>query len=50
MTLPLLHALKTSSKTEKSYLIELLKGEKDERKAKLEEARDIIAKSGGFEY
>jgi octaprenyl-diphosphate synthase len=50
MTLPLIHALKTSEKSERSFLLELLKGEKDERKSKIEEARDIIGKSGGFEY
>ncbi|UCD65483.1 MAG: polyprenyl synthetase family protein [Deltaproteobacteria bacterium] len=50
MTLPLIYALKTSENSERNYLLELLKGEKDARKTKLEEARDIIGKSGGFDY
>ena len=50
MTLPLIHALKTAGKTESNFLLDLLKGEKSERSAKLEEAKDIIDKSGGFEY
>ena len=31
-------------------VLDLLKGQKDERIAKLEVAREIIRKSGGFEY
>jgi octaprenyl-diphosphate synthase len=50
MTLPLIHALETAGDQEKSFLLELLKGQKDERIAKLEDAREIIRKSGGFEY
>ncbi len=50
MTLPLIHALKTADKTERYFLLDLLKGKKSERSVKLEEAKDIIAKNGGFEY
>jgi octaprenyl-diphosphate synthase len=50
MTLPLIHALKTAANTESAFLLALLKGGKGERRAKLEEAKDIIAKSGGFAY
>jgi octaprenyl-diphosphate synthase len=50
MTLPLIHALNTAGKTERHFLLDLLKSKKSERSAKLEEARSIISKSGGFEY
>jgi len=50
MTLPLIHALKAADKTERYFLLDLLKGRKSERSVKLEEAKDIIAKNGGFEY
>ena len=50
MTLPLIHALKTAANTESAFLLALLKGGKGERRAKLEEAKEIIAKSGGFAY
>ena len=50
MTLPLIQALKTADKTERSYLLNLLKGKKSERRAGLEEAKNLIAKNGGFEY
>ncbi len=50
MTLPLIHTLKTAGKTEREFLLDLLRGEKNERSAKLEDAKDIIDKSSGFEY
>jgi len=50
MTLPLLHALDQASKAEYDFLLGLLKGKKNDRRAKLEEARDIIRKKRGFEY
>ena len=50
MTLPLIHTLKTAGKTEREFLLDLLRGEKNERSAKLEDAKDIINKSSGFEY
>jgi len=50
MTLPLIHTLKTAGKTESVFLLALLKGDKSERRAKLEDAKDIINKNGGFEY
>jgi octaprenyl-diphosphate synthase len=50
MTLPLIHALKTTDKTARNFLLDLLRGKKSDRRAKLEEAKDIIAKNGGFEY
>ena len=50
MTLPLIHALKAADKTERYFLLDLLKAKKSERSVKLEEAQDIIAKNGGFEY
>jgi octaprenyl-diphosphate synthase len=50
MTLPLIHALKTAGKAERDFLLALLKGEKSEREAKLEEAKGIISKNNGFEY
>jgi octaprenyl-diphosphate synthase len=50
MTLPLIHALKTAGKAESGFLLGLLKGNKKERRAKLEEAKSIISKNGGFEY
>ncbi len=50
MTLPLIHALETASKQEKNFLLSLLKGPKNERIAKLKNAREIIRTNGGFEY
>jgi octaprenyl-diphosphate synthase len=50
MTLPLIHALKMAGKNESNFLLDLLKGEKSQRRAQLEKAKDIIGKSGGFEY
>ena len=50
MTLPLIRALETASKNESSFLLNLLKGQKSERITKLEDAREIIRKNGGFEY
>jgi octaprenyl-diphosphate synthase len=50
MTLPLIHTLKTAAKTDNVFLLALLKGDKNERRAKLENAKDIIDKNGGFEY
>ena len=50
MTLPLIHALETAGKSEYAYLLDLLKGEKGQRSIHLAEAKDIIAKNGGFEY
>jgi len=50
MTLPLIYALKKAKKTEGRFLLELLKDKKNERRAKFEEANNVIAQSGGFEY
>lgn len=50
MTLPLIHALKMTGQSENSFLLDLLKAEKNERRTHLEEARAIIAQSGGFDY
>lgn len=50
MTLPLIHALKNAGKTESAFLFDLLKGEKDARRAEFEKAKDIIARNNGFEY
>ena len=50
MTLPLIHALKMAGKTESTFLLNLLKGEKIHRSTQLEKAKDIIGNNGGFEY
>ncbi len=50
MTLPLIHALKKAGNTESGFLLGLLKDKKNARRAKFEEAKNIIAQSGGFEY
>lgn len=50
MTLPLIYALKTAGKNESAFLLALLKGGKNEREAKFEEAKYIIETRGGFEY
>jgi octaprenyl-diphosphate synthase len=50
MTLPLIQALKTADKIERSFLLDLLKGDKSRRSAELENAKHLIAKNGGFEY
>ena len=50
MTLPLIHALKTAGKTERNFLLDLLKGDKSRRSAEFENAKHIIAKNSGFEY
>ena len=50
MTLPLIHALETADEQDKNFLINLLKGPRSERIAKLEDAREIIHTNGGFEY
>jgi len=50
MTLPLIHALKTADKAASAFLLDLLKGEKSERQAQFARAKDIIGKSGGYDY
>ncbi|MDH3391617.1 MAG: polyprenyl synthetase family protein [Desulfobulbaceae bacterium] len=50
MTLPLIHALETANKQENNFLLDLLKGQKSERITKIDDAREIIRKNGGFEY
>ncbi|MFC1837150.1 polyprenyl synthetase family protein [Thermodesulfobacteriota bacterium] len=50
MTLPLIHALQTADKSDTCFLLDLLGGKKSEREAKLDDARKIIHKNGGFEY
>ncbi len=50
MTLPLIHALETANKQENNFLLGLLKGQKSERITKIDDAREIIRKNGGFEY
>ena len=50
MTLPLIHALATANKQEGNFLLDLLKGQKSDRIAKFEDAREIIRKNSGFGY
>ncbi len=50
MTLPLLHAMKRAEKTERTFLLGLLKGDRSIRRAEFDQVKDIIAQSGGFEY
>ena len=50
MTLPLIHALATANKQEGNFLLGLLKGQKSDRIAKFEDAREIIRKNSGFGY
>ena len=50
MTLPLIHAIRTADKKESAFLLGLLKGEKNLRRAEFEEARKLINKRGGFTY
>jgi octaprenyl-diphosphate synthase len=50
MTLPLIHALDKAGRAEYDFLLGLLKGKKDERVARLGEAKEIIAKNSGFDY
>jgi octaprenyl-diphosphate synthase len=50
MTLPLIHALEKANKKECDFLLELLKGPRNDRITAFENARQIIQKNGGFEY
>ena len=50
MTLPLIHALNMAGKTEKTFLLNLLKGKKSQRRTQIEKVKDIIATNGGFAY
>ncbi len=50
MTLPLIHALKRAEPKESQYLWDLLKADKKDRTAQFVQAKEIIAKNGGFEY
>lgn len=50
MTLPLIFALGSAGKTEQSFLLSLLKGEKSKRIAEFKEATKIIGNNGGFDY
>ncbi len=50
MTLPLIHALQQADTEEKNLLMDLLKGERQGRLAKLDRARHIIDRNNGFIY
>ena len=50
MTLPLIHTLQQADIDEKNVLLALLKGDKQERLAHLDEVRDIIDRNSGFTY
>ena len=50
MTLPLIHTLQHAQDDEKNILIDLLKGDRQERLANLDQARDIIERNNGFTY
>jgi octaprenyl-diphosphate synthase len=50
MTLPLLHAMKRAEKTERSFLLALLQGDRSIRRAEFNGVKDIITQNGGFEY
>lgn len=50
MTLPLIHALEAAGPQDKDYLLGLLKGSRGERTAAFENSREVIRKTGGFEY
>ena len=50
MTLPLIRTLETANKKECDFLLNLLKGHKNDRITAFENAREIIQKNGGFEY
>jgi octaprenyl-diphosphate synthase len=50
MTLPLIYSLKQANTREKDFLLGLLKNKKEERLMSLDKARDIIERTGGFEY
>jgi len=50
MTLPLIHTLGMADKKERTFLLEVLKGEKNRRRTEFEKARELIDKKGGFTY
>ncbi len=50
MTLPLIYTLESAGKTERNFLLSLLKGEKSTRIAEFKAATKIIGNNGGFDY
>ena len=50
MTLPLIHAMSQANRAEFDFLLGLLKGNKNDRLAELDEAREGIRKNNGFVY
>jgi octaprenyl-diphosphate synthase len=50
MTLPLIHTLQQADTEERSFLLNLLKGERQQRIANIDGARNIIDRNNGFLY
>ena len=50
MTLPLIHALATGNEQDRQFLLDLLRGDKNDRQKNFSAARLIIQEIGGFAY